>query len=82
MLEDHGGSILYPRDGSFGTKLRGIQVGCQRSNAKKGEGLPSSSAPSARIVYLTVSPTDSFQHADHPRPVESNKLRLAIFIGP
>ncbi len=25
---------------------------------------------------------DSFQHADHPRPVESNKLRLDIFIGP
>jgi len=25
---------------------------------------------------------DSFQHADHPRPVESNKLRLEIFIGP
>ena len=23
-----------------------------------------------------------FQHADHPRPVESNKLRLDIFIGP
>ena len=25
---------------------------------------------------------DSFQHADHPRPLESNKLRLDIFIGP
>ena len=25
---------------------------------------------------------DSFQHADHPRLVESNKLRLEIFIGP
>src|SRR6516225_11651660 len=25
---------------------------------------------------------DSFQHADHPQPVESNKLRLDIFIGP
>ena len=25
---------------------------------------------------------DSFQHADHPRPVESNKLRVDIFIGP
>ena len=25
---------------------------------------------------------DSFQHADHPRPVESNRLRLEIFIGP
>ena len=24
---------------------------------------------------------DSFQHADHPQPVESNKLRLEIFIG-
>ena len=24
---------------------------------------------------------DSFQHADHPRPVESNKLRLDICIG-
>ena len=25
---------------------------------------------------------DSFQHADDPRPVESNKLRLDIFIVP
>ncbi len=25
---------------------------------------------------------DSFQHADYPRAVESNKLRLEIFIGP
>ena len=25
---------------------------------------------------------DSFQHADHPQPVESNKVRLDIFIGP
>jgi hypothetical protein len=25
---------------------------------------------------------DSFQQANHPRPVESNKLRLEIFIGP
>ena len=25
---------------------------------------------------------NSFQHADHPRPVESNKLRLDIFIDP
>ena len=25
---------------------------------------------------------DSFQHADHPRPIESDKLRLDIFIGP
>jgi hypothetical protein len=25
---------------------------------------------------------DSFQHTDHPRSVESNKLRLDIFIGP
>jgi hypothetical protein len=24
---------------------------------------------------------DSFQHTDHPRSVESNKLRLDIFIG-
>ena len=26
--------------------------------------------------------SDSFQHTDHPRSVESNKLRLDIFIGP
>ena len=25
---------------------------------------------------------DSFQHADHSRPVETNKLRLDICIGP
>ena len=25
---------------------------------------------------------DSFQHTNHPRPVESNKLRLDVFIGP
>src|ERR1700680_2802556 len=25
---------------------------------------------------------NSFQHADHPRPVETNKLRLDICIGP
>ena len=25
---------------------------------------------------------DSFQHTDHPRSVESNKLRFDIFIGP
>jgi hypothetical protein len=25
---------------------------------------------------------DPFEHADYPRPVESNELRLDIFVGP